>query len=148
MKTGGNLGFMKIFLLDFAKLLTKTQTGLYNWLILLVVILEAGLFFCAAATVQWPKPALIRGRGEQEILRQGWSCRKRCYAKNQAARFFKDPTGIVNLLDDEHGGLVQGYMFAHSMPQIYHHRGKTSNIYTDLAKCACCVSTQCYFCLR
>ena len=32
----GKLRFYEDLLLDFAKLLTKTQTGLYNWLILLV----------------------------------------------------------------------------------------------------------------
>ncbi len=103
----GKLKFYEDLLLDFAKLLTKTQTGLYNWLILLVVILEAGLFFCAAATVQWPKPALIRGRANPKYYDQVGVSKKDATLTIKPREFFKDPTGIVNLLDDEHGGLVQ-----------------------------------------
>ena len=106
-QTWGTLEFYWDLLLNFSKLLTKSQTGLYNWLILLVVVLEAGLFFAAAATVSWPKPALIRGRANVKYYDKIGIAEEDANLKVKPRELYKNPTEIVTHVDDEHGGLVQ-----------------------------------------
>jgi hypothetical protein len=103
----GTLNYYWDLLIDFSKLLTKSQTGLYNWLILLVIILEAGLFFAAAATVAWPKPALIRGRANPLYYDKIGINEKDTVLKVKPRELFKNPTQIVTHIDGANGGLIR-----------------------------------------
>ncbi len=83
--------------------------GAYNLVIWSVVFLEAVLFFAAAAIVKWPKPPLIRGM-DGNVNTKFYEATKIGTDNLLTVKprdFFKKEMGIVNLVEDEHGGLIQ-----------------------------------------
>lgn len=84
------------YISDLVHAFFKPQfSGWYTYLIVSVVLMEAVLFFSACLLVRWPRPSLIRS---EQVLQ------KKIQPKGQ---FFKKPTGVVEMLQDEHPGLVQ-----------------------------------------
>ena len=88
---------------------SPTFSGPYDYVIWSVVFLEAILFFAAAAVVSWPKPPLIRGVKSNANVKfyedSGIGTKDLLTVKPRD--FFKKETGIVQLIEDEHGGLIQ-----------------------------------------
>jgi cellulose synthase/poly-beta-1,6-N-acetylglucosamine synthase-like glycosyltransferase len=93
----------------FRQMLSPSFAGPYDYIIWSVVFLEAVLFFMAAAVVTWPKPPLIRGvesNANTDFYKQSGIGTDNLL-KVKPRDFFKKGTGIVQLLEDEHGGLIQ-----------------------------------------
>lgn len=93
----------------FKQMLSPSFAGVYDYIIWSVVFLEALLFFAAASVVTWPKPPLVRGVTDNANVKfyEQSGIGTKNLLKVKAKDFFKDSKGIVTLIEDEHGGLIQ-----------------------------------------